>query len=321
MSSIPYCLRLAACASLAFVLVQNGSSQTTNKAAKESWSFSLKKALAPATPCALSPRPIQFLSETTILVVSGPADCFHPETQIAVNVISIDGHLLARKPWPSTGPGVVVAAERLVLVGASSVEVDGPDLNAIQSLELPPHHSYPRILHSDQQGAITLSIDGKDYSVGGSPLALLAQPELDQEGARKEVFSFSDSQVIVQEDDVLKVAGKGHPSRTIASLQWVMPPCGAYTYCQMYDAGSSIQVSTGRKRRVLVYSNGSKFPISDAAGLFPYFRLQVFDFDSGAELYREERITRTGSRSAVISPDGSRLATTDGDKVVVHNLP
>ena len=62
--------------------------------------------------------------------------------------------------------------------------------------------------------------------------------------------------------------------------------------------------STGRKRRILVYSNGSKFPITDAAGLFPYFRLQVFDFDSGAELYREEDITRTGDRSATISPDG-----------------
>jgi hypothetical protein len=70
----------------------------------------------------------------------------------------------------------------------------------------------------------------------------------------------------------------------------------------------------------LVYANGSKLPITDAAGLFPYFRLQVFDFDTGTELYREEYIVRTGQRSAAISPDGDRLATTDGQRVVVRDL-
>jgi hypothetical protein len=58
----------------------------------------------------------------------------------------------------------------------------------------------------------------------------------------------------------------------------------------------------------------------DAAGLLPYFRLQVFDFDTGTELYREEDIVRTGQRSAAISPDGDRLATTDCQRVVVRDL-
>jgi len=79
-------------------------------------------------------------------------------------------------------------------------------------------------------------------------------------------------------------------------------------------------VSTGKKQRVLVYSNGSKFPVTDAAGLFPYFRLQVFDVATGVELYREENIVRTGDRGAAISPDGDWLATTDGQRVVVRNL-
>jgi hypothetical protein len=81
-----------------------------------------------------------------------------------------------------------------------------------------------------------------------------------------------------------------------------------------------MQVSTGRRRRVLIYSNGSKFPVTDAAGLFPYFRLQVFDLETGIELYREEDIVRTGDRGAAISPDGDRLATTDGQRVVVRDL-
>jgi hypothetical protein len=66
-----------------------------------------------------------------------------------------------------------------------------------------------------------------------------------------------------------------------------------------------MQVSTGRRRRVLIYSNGSQFPVTDAAGLFPYFRLLVFDLETGVELYREEDIVRTDP-GAVISPDGDR---------------
>ena len=257
-----------------------------------------------------------------MLVLSGPSgDCYHSVTQIALNLISIDGHLIARKPWPSTDPGAMIDAERLVLAGSATLEVDGPGLAIIQSLALPPHRFYPSIQRLDQQDAVTVSMDGKDYRFGGTPLGPLKQPELHQLGASKRVFTFTDGQVIVQDGEFLNVESEGHPIRKIASLQWVTPSCGRYTYCQAYDAGTGFQVSTGRKRRILVYSNGSRFPVTDAAGLFPYFRLQVFDFDSGTELYREENITRTGERSAAISPDGDRLATTDGQKIVVHNLP
>ena len=258
-----------------------------------------------------------------MLVLSGPSsDCYRSVSQIDLNLISIDGHLIARKPLPSTDPGVVIEAERLVLAGAAALEVDGPGLASVQSVELPPHRFYPSVQRLDQQGAATVSIDGKDYKFGGTPLALLnQQPEAQQKGERKRIFTFNDEKVIAQEGEALVLESAGHQIRKIASLEWVTPPCGRYTYCQAYDAGTSIQVSAGRKRRILVCSNGSRFPITDAAGLFPYFRLQVFDFDTGAELYREEEITRTGDRSAAIDPDGDRLATTDGEKVVIHNLP
>ena len=258
-----------------------------------------------------------------MLVLSGPSgDCYRSVSQIGLNLISIDGHLIARKPLPSTDPGVVIEAERLVLAGAAALEVDGPGLASVQSVKLPPHRFYPSVQRLDQQGAATVSIDGKDYKFGGTPLALLnQQPEIPQKGESRRLFTFSDGKVVVHDGEALVLEDAGHPIRKIADLEWVMPPCGRYTYCQTYGAGTSIQVSTGRKRRILVCSNGSKLPITDAAGLFPYFRLQVFDLDTSAELYREEDITRTGDRSAAIDPDGDRLATTDGEKVVIHDLP
>ena len=298
------------------------TAQMPNNASKRSSSISLKQVLAPATPCRTFQRPIQFFSDTEMLVLSGPSgDCYRSVTQVALNLIAVDGHLIVRKPWPSTDPGVVIGPERLVLAGQAALEVDGPGLTSTQSLELPAHRFYPSIQSLDQQDVVTVSMDGKVFRFGGTPLELLRQPDLNQTIASKGVFTFSDGRVIVRDGNSLKVESEGHPVRTIASLDWVTPPCGRYINCQAYDAGTGLQVSTGRQRRILIYSNGSKFPVTDAAGLFPYFRLQVFDFDTGAELYREEDITRTGDRSAAISPDGDRLATTDGQKIVIHNLP
>lgn len=256
-----------------------------------------------------------------VLSSGTPGDCYRSVSQIALNLVSIDGHLLARKPWPSTDPGLTIDVDHLVLAGAASLEVDGPDLKPLQTLELPAHRFYPIIQHSDRQGTVTVSIDGKEYSFAGTPLAPFQQPALSQKLPSKGAFTFSNGQVIVRDGEFLNVENEGLPPKRIASLEWVIPSCGRYTYCQAYDAGTSIQVSTGRKRRILVYSNGSKVPITDAAGLFPYFRVQVFDLSSGAELFREENITRTGDRSAAISPDGDRMATTDGQKIVIHNLP
>jgi hypothetical protein len=322
MRRVPRYLSVTALAAFALVFGNLGTCQSPRHDSNRSqYSISLKRALAPANPCRTLQRPIQFFSETTLLVLSGlPGDCYKSVNQVALNLMSLDGHVIARKPWPSTDPGVVIDAGRLVLANPTTLEVDDKDLSSIQSVEVPPHRFMPMILRSDQQSDVTVRIDSNNYTYGGTPLALLRQEEPPQTGAIKKVFTFTDGQVIVRDGESLMVQSEGHAARKIASLEWVLPPCGRYTYCQAYDAGFDIQVSTGEKRRILVYSNGSKFPITDAAGLFPYFRLQVFDFYTGAELYREEDIVRTGQRGAAISPDGDRLVTTDGQAVVVRDL-
>lgn len=305
----------------AFVFAQVDAPQKPSVDLGRISSINLNHALAPATPCRTFQQRIQFFSETSLLLFSGPpGDCYRSVSQIALNVISIDGHVLARKPWPSTDPGMVIDDGRLVLARSADLEVDDKSLTPIQSLELPPHRFMPSIQRMDQEGAVAVSMDGRNYTYSGTPLALLNQEQPRQPSSGKRVFRLLNGQTIIQDGEALNLESEANVIRKIASLSWVLPPCGRYTYCQAYEAGASMQVSTGRKRRILIYSNGSKFPVTDAAGLFPYFRLQVFDLDTGAELYREEDIVRTGDRGAAISPDGDRLATTDGQRVVVRNL-
>ena len=303
------------------VFAQVDKLQKPNVDAERISSIDLKHALAPATPCRTFQQRIQFLTETSLLLLSGPSgDCYRSVNQIALNVLSTEGHVLARKPWPSTDPGMVIDEGRLVLARSADLEVDDKSLTPIQSLELPPHRFMPSIQRIEQQGTVTVSVDGKNYAYGGTPLALLNREQSTQRGTSKKLFTFTNGQTITQEGEILNLEDNGKATRKIVSLDWVLPACGRYTYCQAYDAQASIQVSTGKKQRVLVYSNGSKFPVTDAAGLFPYFRLQVFDVATGVELYREENIVRTGDRGAAISPDGDWLATTDGQRVVVRNL-
>ena len=74
------------------------------------------------------------------------------------------------------------------------------DLTSIQSIELPSHRFSPSIQRLDQQDEATVSMDGKDYRLGGRPLELINQPELLSNAMqRKIVFTFSDGQVIVSE--------------------------------------------------------------------------------------------------------------------------
>ncbi len=288
-------------------------------------SINLKRAFAPEFPCRTYTRPIQFLTETTLVLLSGHTeDCFRAVLQgLTLNVVSIDGQVLARKNWPSTDPGVVIASGRLVYTTPSGLEVLDQSLAPVESLQIGDSndrgvsHRNPFIQTTFHgQGMLSVLIGGHEYVYGGLPLKRLREIE----GENQTVFEFADGQKLVKDAESLILQKEGAPDRTVANLEWVIPPCKGYVNCQEYGAGSYFQVSTGKKRRVLVISNGSRLPVTDAVGLFPYFRLQVFDFDTGAEIYREEQLLRTAQRYASISPDGDLLATTDGQKVIVRNL-
>jgi hypothetical protein len=294
-------------------------------------SINLRRVFAPESPCRTYTRPIQFLTETTLVLLSGSTeDCYRSVLQgLTLNVVSIDGRVVARKNWPSTDPGVVIASGRLVYTTSSGLEVLDQRLAPVESLQVDnsgdgsvSHRNPFMQVTFHGQGMLSVLIGGHEYVYGGTPLKRLREIEPAQFGEIQTVFEFADGQKLVKNAETLILKKEGAPDRTVANLEWVIPPCKGkgYVNCQAYGAGSYLQVSTGKKRRVLVISNGSRLPVTDAAGLFPYFRLQVFDLDTGAEIYREEQVLRTAQRYASISPDGDLLATTDGQEVIVRNL-
>ena len=142
---------------------------------------------------------------------------------------------------------MVIDDGRLVLARSADLEVDDKTLTPIQSLELPQHRFMPSILRMDQQATVNVSVDGSNYSYGGTPLALLNREQSTQRGQVRD-FTFTDGQTIARDGEILNLEGDGKTTRKIASLDWVLPACGRYTYCQAYDAPASIQVRPERNK-------------------------------------------------------------------------
>ena len=114
----------------------------------------LDHTLSPEHACRSLQRPVQFFSETALLLLSGPAgNCYRSVDQLALNVISMDGRLLARKPWHSSDPGLVFAPGKLLLATPEGLEVDDQSLTSIQSLPLAPHRAVTSMLVR-QQGTV-----------------------------------------------------------------------------------------------------------------------------------------------------------------------
>lgn len=299
------------------ILVSLNSFPQSNRPSR----IDLHRTFEPGYACFIYARPLQFFSETELVLMSGPSkNCYRSRGQLDLNLVSLGGQILSHKHWPSTDPGVVIAPGRLVVAVPDGFQVLNSSLAAAESVVLPHCRSTPG-LSFDQEGAVTVSLQlcGRAFLYAGTPLKL--QDETEVLPPNKFIFRFADGRQLARDGSSLIEVKQGSQTRTVASLAWAIPPCKKYEYCQQYDAPAYIQVSTGKRRRILVFSNGSRFPVTDAAGLFPYFRLQVFELDTGAEIYREEDSFRTGQRSASVSPDGDLLAVFDGKSVIVHELP
>lgn len=302
------------------ILVSLNSFPQSNRLSR----IDLHRTFEPGYACFLYARPIQFFSETELVLMSSPSkNCYRSVGRLELNLVSLGGQILSHKHWPSTDPGVVIAPGRMAVAIPNGFRVFNSNLAAVESVVLPDCKGMPPSLSIQQEGtvAVSLPLCGRRFLYGGTPLKLQDETEVSPANNGQLIFGFADGRQLTKDGSSLIEVKQGSQTRTVASLAWAIPPCKKYEYCQGYDAPAYIQVSTGKRRRILVFSNGSRFPVTDAAGLFPYFRLQVFDLNTGAEIYREEDIFRTGQRSASVSPDGDLLAVFDGKSVIVHELP
>lgn len=283
------------------------------------WTINLRKALGSQYACAVY-RPIQFLSEDEILLLAGPTDnCYRSVSQLQLVVLSVTGHVTARRDWPSTYPGVVLSHKRLAVAAWDQLLVLDDRLTTTQTISLPKHRAFP-ILSSDEQGLSVVTDAGLLLCTGMPLKCEERRSDREAKSGEQTIYRFADGRGLTREGELLMKSNGESPSQRVADLSWVVPRCERYVNCQAYDAGTTFQVVSGTKRRVLVASNGSKFPVTDAAGLFPYFRLQVFDLDTGSEIYREQDVLRTGRRGAALSPEGDLLAAFDGATVVMRRL-
>jgi hypothetical protein len=287
----------------------------------DKFSIDLHKVLGSEHACTQGQRTVQFISEEELLLQAGPTEnCYRAVSQLELIAVSLDGHILARKPWPSTFSTIVLPSKRIALSSPTELQVLDDRFVTIQVLSLPDQEkSLGGFLSFESSDKIRLTMPNGTLVFGGTPLLYLRfdpRKEIKPEEPQL-VYVEGDGRQLVRDGSHLSERQDGGALRTIADLGWVIP-CDKF--CQSYDAGSAFEVATKKQHRILVTSNGSRFPVTDAAGLFPYFRLAVFDLDTGAEIYREEYVTKTGQRSAALSPDGDLLATFSGDSILIRKL-
>src|SRR5579863_142662 len=151
--------------------------------------INLYRTFRPNYACRLNTRPIQFFSETELVLMSGPSkNCYRSVDQLELNLISIDGHILAHKRWPSTYPGVVMAPERLVLEIPNGLHVVNGNLALVETVALPRYRGAPA-LFLEQEDAISVQFEGEDLIYGGTPLKLIHETEVTSSKAQA-IFSF-----------------------------------------------------------------------------------------------------------------------------------
>jgi hypothetical protein len=95
----------------------------------------------------------------------------------------------------------------------------------------------------------------------------------------------------------------------IADLHWLAP--GG-------NSGFRWDLVSGAARRILFFSHGARFPITDTSGFGPYLRVAVVDVPSGTIVFRAQYPIDT---DVAISPDGQLLAVRTKTRLVLTGLP
>jgi len=264
---------------------------------------------------------VKFLSNDKLLILAGSGpSCYKSIDDLELVVLSLDGKVIATKPWRSTFPSVVLDGERVAIAEAHSILVLNAHLEAVQTVWL-PHGLDSASVYLSRLGADILVVRspmGTVWHLRGNPLEAVPTEELPKSNSQEVSIGAYDGITFSYSPKSLFRTPVGGLHTQLASLAWVNP-CARF--CQEYEAELTYSLALQGKPRILFLSNGSRFPITDAAGLFPYCRIQVFDLSTGAEVFRREFVTKTGERSAQLSQDGSLIALSQDSHIALERLP
>lgn len=95
----------------------------------------------------------------------------------------------------------------------------------------------------------------------------------------------------------------------IADLHWLAPG---------WNSGFRWDLASGAARRILFFSHGARFPITDTSGFGYYLRVAVVDVPSARIVFRAQYPIDS---DVAISPDGHLLAVRKKTRLVLTGLP
>ncbi|SPF41294.1 exported hypothetical protein [Candidatus Sulfotelmatobacter kueseliae] len=95
----------------------------------------------------------------------------------------------------------------------------------------------------------------------------------------------------------------------IADLHWLVPG---------WNSGFRWDLASGAARRVLFFSHGARFPITDSSGFGYYLRVAVVDIGSKSIVFRKQYPIDS---DVAISPDGRTLAVRRKADLTLIDLP
>lgn len=285
--------------------------------AAQSTVIDLHSALGSTYSCEVSSA-VQFLTEDKLIVLAGPNPNCYGVDGLEIVTMSLDGQVLARRAWNSSEMGLVLRPGRLVVPEPGGVTILDDSLRPIQTLRFGSRKKTPEVAATDT-GTLTLTSGEQSRSWFGTPLIETDTPHESPNPDAGQIISTGDgSWQLSYSGSSLVVTPRGGKPRTIADLSWVNPICDNRELCKT-DA-LYFQVVLGKKKRVLITSLGTKVPVTLSFGLVHYFRAEIFDLDTGAEVYREEDFFRPKQRIAALSPNGDRLVISDGASAYIRLL-
>ncbi len=107
----------------------------------------------------------------------------------------------------------------------------------------------------------------------------------------------------------LYLLGPSGSKQEVADLHWLVPG---------WNSGFRWDLTSGTARRILFFSHGARFPITDTSGFGYYLRIAVVDVPSRTIVFREQYPIDS---DVAISPDGHLLAVRTKTSLTLNRLP
>ncbi len=107
----------------------------------------------------------------------------------------------------------------------------------------------------------------------------------------------------------LYLLGPSGSKQEVADLHWLAPG---------WNSGFRWDLASGTARRILFFSHGARFPITDSSGLGYYLRVAVVDIGSKRIVFRKQYPIDS---DVAISPDGRVLAVRRKTNLTLIDLP